>query len=689
MPANSILDLTQVKPDFYDLVNAMQGELRNRQSWIDFYPGATGQTLMEFIAATGMYNQWSIEKALKEAFLSTARRDSSIYSIVRMLGIRITRKIPGVHTATLTRQSVSGIPITSALAIPAYTQFYVDSIPYFNRTTLVFNSGVDQLNGVFLHQGMVYQKEYYSDASPFQQFVIPSLFPMSISDADIQIAINGVTWRTVYEGMWNFGPNDNVVYDSTLGTGDVILQFGNGYCGAIPPANSRIVVTFAETLGAKNGLVASGTKVAAAQQFDIMNTPQVVEGYITKENIVYNISNTISTLALAINNTIAAIPTAELPVGNVWSSNHVGLQLEDGEGSLAVIIAINGSRAKLSVVSSFRKKLLPAGTWSLTTPAVGADEKSTTYYKMFAPFMFRANGKAITVNDHIAICMTYPGISDVLVRTERELLETFRIWINPYPGMPDIVFLEQKVVSGPTLVTSGDFSRNILCMESSSDYTIGLPSATGNEGQYFGLIADPTLTRLVNVDQGIGNLEMNEKSVLISDGIKWNKIQYIETQRSSHPELMNVIWMCILAENGQPWSQPQWTEFLNWFKQYQMAGTIIKPQNPSKELVNVTMRIMCKLNSNLQDIKFSAEQLVQDIFATNKPMLNKRIALSDIIIRLKNELPDIDYVEIISPTKDIIPTPSTLHAVTGAPSAPNYLALNQVIINVDFSDRAS
>jgi hypothetical protein len=177
--------------------------------------------------------------------------------------------------------------------------------------------------------------------------------------------------------------------------------------------------------------------------------------------------------------------------------------------------------------------------------------------------------------------------------------------------------------------------------------------------------------------------------VLISDGIKWNKIQYIETQRSSHPELMNVVWLCILADNGQPWSQPQWNEFLNWFKQYQMAGTIIKPQDPNKELVNVTMRIMCKLNSNLSDIKFQAEQIVQDIFATNKPMLNKRVALSDIITRLKNEIVDIDYVEIISPTKDIVPTPSTLHAVTGAPSAPNYLALNQVIVNVDFTDRVS
>lgn len=684
MPTNTVLDLTKVKPDFYDLVSALQGELKNRDSWVDVYPGATGQTLIEFMSAIGMFNQWSIEKALREAFLHTANRSSSIYSIARMLGVRIARKLPGIHTATMTRTNVSGFPITTALSIAPYSQFFVDGVPYFNRSSFMFQTASDTIDGVFLHQGTVYQKEYISDGTAFQQFIIPSLSPMSVSDADVYVLVDGEPWEIIQDGLWHYDATSKVVSDETLGNGDVMLQFGNGYNGVIPQINAKITVLYAETLGAKTNLIPAGSRVTAASQFD----NQILKGVVTKENIVNNINNTLANLPLNISSVTSAIPTASLPVGNYWSQNHIGLQLEDGKGGLALVTTIHQNVAKLAIVNSFRSNNMAPGTWSLTTPSVGADEKPASYYKIIAPYLFRSNGRAITVDDHYALCLSYPGVSDVLIKTERDLLETYRIWINPYPGMPEINFISEQSLADNTSLSTSDFGRNFILMNSASDYNIALPSALGNEGMFIGFIADAHLQRRVNIDSGIGAVETLDHFVVISDGVRWNKIRYVETQRSSHPELMNVIWVTILTESGIQWSSADWADFLSWFSQFQLAGTMIKPQNPNKELVNITMRVMCRQNANLGDIEYQARNIVTDIFAPNKPMINKRISLSDITAALKSSISDIDYVEILSPTKDMVPTPTTIHPVTGAPSAPNYLALNQLIVNVDYTDRS-
>src|SRR5438093_9888826 len=97
------LTLSQTTPDFESLVIQLQLFLNSRATWADLLTSSTGQTLIEMMAAVGTFNQFAIEVAAREGFLDTAVRESSVYAITRMLGVRISRKNPAGCDVTLTR----------------------------------------------------------------------------------------------------------------------------------------------------------------------------------------------------------------------------------------------------------------------------------------------------------------------------------------------------------------------------------------------------------------------------------------------------------------------------------------------------------------------------------------------------------------------------------------------------------
>jgi len=596
---NGNIDLTQVSPDFWSIVDALQTDLKNRpDAWKDIYAGGTGETLIEYLAAVAEMNQWSIEQAAKEAYLATATRDTSIYSIARMLGVRISRKLPGINTVMLKRKSLNRTPISGVLLIPKFSQFSIQGIPFFNRSNIYFSSQSDTIDNVLLYQGRVYSKSYTSSGAQFQQLVLPSLNKMSISDADIYVVVNGESWTTVYDGLWHYGSGAKIVADNTLGNGDVILQFGDGYNGTIPPQGSTITVYYVETLGSKLELLPAGSKVS-------LNEPisnQSVTGSLIKQNLAETVDSTLASLPLTLSNINSALPQATLPVGSTWLSAHIGLHLEDNTGGMAVILSIKGATAKLAVVTEFQESHLAAGMWRLTLPSTGQDEKPAAFYKLASPYLFRANGRAVTPEDHSAICKSYPGVSDVLVRFERDLIQSMRI-------------------------------------------------------------------NITGVTPGIEGVD------------------YVITSKDPHPQLMNVIWISVLPETGVAWTTLAWKDFLDWFAQYQYAGSIIRSQNPIKQSVGLNIKIYCRPNTDLMTIQTRSEIVIRDIFATNKPMLGKRVALSDIAAALRIGIVEIDYVTINKPLTDFVPTPSTVHQVTGMPSPPSYLSLTDLNIEMYFTDR--
>jgi hypothetical protein len=60
----------------------------------------------------------------------------------------------------------------------------------------------------------------------------------------------------------------------------------------------------------------------------------------------------------------------------------------------------------------------------------GADEKPAAYYKLTAPYLFRARSRAVTTTDYKAIATSYPGIACVVIQSQRDIAPKDLRWMN-------------------------------------------------------------------------------------------------------------------------------------------------------------------------------------------------------------------------------------------------------------------
>lgn len=251
------LTISNSKPDFDSILLQLQLFVKARGSWNDLLTQSTGQTLLEAAAAVGAFNQQGVEIAFREAFF-TAVRDSSVYAITSMLGVRLSRKAPAVVSVKLKRTN------SSVDVIPEMSQFTVGGMQFYNRNNIVFNSDTMIVS---LYEGQVKTKVFQGDTTPFREVLLgePNFV---VSNIDVKVKVANTTtnqsvpWSKSHDGIWLVGPNETVFQDFTNGSGDVILRFGNGEHGAIPGLGYSIVVDYAVTSGSAGNNGGTGLPVA-------------------------------------------------------------------------------------------------------------------------------------------------------------------------------------------------------------------------------------------------------------------------------------------------------------------------------------------------------------------------------------------------------------------------------------------
>lgn len=266
------LKLSDTTPDFESLVLQLQLYLDSKGTWSDVLTSSLGQTLIEMMAAVGAFNQFAIESAAREDFLSTAKRQSSVFAITRMLGVRMTRKYPASTSIRLTRT----LQLDTQLLIPRFTQFTINGQMFFNRDAISFGPGIDTLNrvlhtredgssfytdDVFLYEGVVKKQTFAADTTAFREIYLDEL-NFIVSDHDIRVRVINTPlaiseeWTMTRSGnaIWTADPYEKVFYDSTSGYGDTIISFGDNRRGAVPTLGSDIEITYAQTLGAAGNI---------------------------------------------------------------------------------------------------------------------------------------------------------------------------------------------------------------------------------------------------------------------------------------------------------------------------------------------------------------------------------------------------------------------------------------------------
>ncbi len=285
---------TTVNVDVEQIVTGLQQKLGTLPSWKDLLTAATGTALIELIATAAGFSIYANERAFLEAFPDTAILPSSITSSIRLLGVRISRKLPASGTFNITKPA-DGI----AAVIPAYTQFSYPGGMLFNRTAILF-SNTEVTQTVSLYEGRLVTVYLQGLGTDFQTFISADS-GFTVSDADVAVLLNGTPIPVVVDGLWRYAAQtftnaqgvmstvtNPAVQDRTNKDGALELNFGSTYYGTQPQIGDSIQVTYAVTQGqAGNNTNFAGTPISLTPYYTVVATSALTGGADEKNPTVY------------------------------------------------------------------------------------------------------------------------------------------------------------------------------------------------------------------------------------------------------------------------------------------------------------------------------------------------------------------------------------------------------------------
>jgi hypothetical protein len=166
----------------------------------------------------------------------------------------------------------------------------------------------------------------------------------------------------------------------------------------------------------------------------------------------------------------------------------------------------------------------------------------------------------------------------------------------------------------------------------------------------------------------------------------------VQSQRDiapNDPTWMNVVRVCVLPANSATWggdnpnpTSSLWKDFKFWIQELVGPHITVQSYNPKKILVDLSVEVSIEEHMDLQEVKDSMRTALVDLFQRRPGMLGKRLSLSDVshVCKVnpvsKRQREGIDYVQILSPTTDIVPD-----------SKLEYITLNSLNVFVKYTER--
>ncbi len=266
MGTTSVSTSSPVNVDVQQIITALQQKLASLDSWVDLLTSGTGTTLIELVATATGFSIFAVERAFQEAFPDSAILPSSLYSIARLLGSRISRKLPASCSVLITKPADG-----NAYSIPAYSTFSYPGGFLFNRQAINFSS-TQVSQTVTLYQGQVKTLFLSGLGTDYQTFISADA-SFGVSDADVQVSVSGSAIPVVTDGLWRYPASINsstgvvtpnpAVQDRTTLNGALELNFGNSTYGTSPGLGAPVNILYAVTNGLSgNNANFSGTSIA-------------------------------------------------------------------------------------------------------------------------------------------------------------------------------------------------------------------------------------------------------------------------------------------------------------------------------------------------------------------------------------------------------------------------------------------
>ncbi len=420
------LKLSAVKPDFPSILMQLQLFLQAKGTWTDLQTSGTGETLIEMMASVATFNQFAVESAARESTLTTAVRDSSVYAITRMLGVRIHRKSPANVEVSLERSAVSTV---EALTIPTFTQFDVNGKDFFNRHPLMFSAGSDKAAERLYHGSPV-------------EVIDQTRFKLDYS------LITSLKIQT----------NDQfkILVSSGLDAGKIkTVEYIGGNVG-----ENLFQVVSTETSFTDLNV---GTRISLLRDVVRLYQGTVIEETFTSDGTVFQ-QYYLNDKKFAVSDTDIEVRVYDETAAayNLWGPTPDGLWVSGpydqvyfdstsglGQAIIAFGDGTNGASPKLGNTVKVKYAITEGssanngltnlnvgsslgGISGVTVSVItnGADEKPASYYRVMAPLIFKARNRGVTPSDYKAVALDYPGIISVSVLTQRDVAPDDIRWMN-------------------------------------------------------------------------------------------------------------------------------------------------------------------------------------------------------------------------------------------------------------------
>ena len=215
--------------------------VKSKKSWetSEYYTSTSGRTIVDFTAQALYALEQKKKNVQEETFLSSSKLISTIRTLCRTLGVRISRKIPAEVDVTVLYEQ------DRPLVIPAYHEFMVAGIPFYNYIPF-FIPANESVGNLALREGTNKNITYTGDGTDSQIVVTEEFF--NVSDYDVRIRSAGQKVRVV-SFSFDKTEKDDFVLDLTLTTGQAQWIFGDQFAGYVPDIGENINISYYLTQG--------------------------------------------------------------------------------------------------------------------------------------------------------------------------------------------------------------------------------------------------------------------------------------------------------------------------------------------------------------------------------------------------------------------------------------------------------
>lgn len=251
--------LSKITAGFQNLVDEIQNRFADEYPWQDKLNSSLNTFLVDLLAGLTVNANTRTDIAQLESLLLTARRDSSIYAISRMLGVKLNRRTSAAVQVRLTNNSLQ--PVT----IPPYAPFTIEGSQFFNRESVVINSR--ETVTISIYEGVVNTQEFDLVG---RNLVMPEFF---LNELDFRVSMNDMQvytrtpggeyteWLEHIDSILELNSTSTRYIESTTAAGDTSILFGDGTYGQLLSQDDTLVIQYIITEGENANGITTGARV--------------------------------------------------------------------------------------------------------------------------------------------------------------------------------------------------------------------------------------------------------------------------------------------------------------------------------------------------------------------------------------------------------------------------------------------